>query len=72
VRTRKKPSQYLKSQYLKKVRDPIFEEQLNGGYRVLASWPNRRDPDIFGRWIEWSFHSIVVHLCDGPLLQEEV
>jgi hypothetical protein len=48
------------------------EEHLNGGYRVLASWPNRRDLDTFDRWIEWSFHSIVVNLCDGPLLQEEV
>jgi hypothetical protein len=30
------------------------------------------DQDAFDRWFEWSFHSMVVNLCDKPLLQEEI
>jgi hypothetical protein len=52
----------------------IFEEQLDGWYRVPSSWPYRRDRnlDAFDRWCEWSFHSMLVDLCDDPLLQEEI
>ena len=39
--------------------------------RVPSTWPNRRDLDTFDRWFEWSFHSVVVDLCDDPLLREE-
>ena len=58
-------------EYLEEMCGEIFEEQLNGWYRVPASWPSRRDLDAFDRWFEWSFHSMVVDLCDDPLLQEE-
>jgi len=54
-------------QYLEQVCGQIFEEQLNGWYRVPSSWPNRRDLDAFDHWFEWSFHSMVVDLCDDPL-----
>ena len=50
----------------------IFEEQLDRWYPVPATWPNRRDLDAFDRWFEWSFHSMVVDLCDLPLIQEEM
>jgi hypothetical protein len=35
-------------------------------------WPKRRDLETFERWFEWTFHSIVVDLCDDPLLQEDM
>ena len=57
---------------LEEVCGQIFEEQLDGWYRVPSKWPNRRDLDAFDRWFEWSFHSVVVDLCDDPLLQEEI
>ena len=50
----------------------IFEEQLDGWYRVPSSWPSRRDPDVFDHWFEWGFHSGVVDLCDDPLLHEQI
>jgi hypothetical protein len=50
----------------------IFEEQLDGWYRVPPLWPTRRDLNAFDHWFEWSFHSVVVDLCDGPLLGEEL
>jgi hypothetical protein len=57
---------------LKEVCGQIFEEQLDGWYRVPSWWPNRRERDAFDRWFEWSFHSVVVDLCDEPLLQEDI
>ena len=54
------------------MRGVIFKEQLDGWYRVPSSWPSRCDLDAFDRWFEWSFHSMVVDLCDDPPLQEEI
>ena len=53
------------------VRD-IFEEQLEGWYRVPAVWPERRDLPTFQRWFEFSFHSMIVDLCDDLLEHEEL
>jgi hypothetical protein len=50
----------------------IFEEELDGWYRVPSSWPGRRDLDAFEQWFEWSSHSEVVDLSEGDLLQEEI
>jgi len=75
---RREPTVYLLSESeneeevrerLKEVCGQIFEEQLDGWYRVPSSWPSRRDLDAFDRWFEWSFHSVVVDLCDDPLLR---
>jgi hypothetical protein len=57
---------------LEEVSGQLFEEQLDEWYRVPSSWPKRRDLDAFDRWFEWSFHPIVVDLCDDPLLREEI
>ena len=59
-------------QCLQEVCRQIFEEQLDGWYRVPSSWPTRRDLNAFGHWFEWSFHSVVVDLADDPLLREEL
>jgi hypothetical protein len=57
---------------LEEVCGQIFEEQLDGWYRVPSSWPNRRDLAAFDHWFEWSFHSVVVALCEEPLLRKEL
>ena len=59
-------------EWLKEMCGQIFEEQLDGWYRVPSSWPSRRDLGTFDRWFEWSFHPVVVDLCDDPLLREEL
>jgi hypothetical protein len=59
-------------QCLQEVCSQIFEEQLDGWYRVPSSWPTRRDLNAFGHWFEWSFHSVVVDLADDPLVREEL
>jgi hypothetical protein len=50
----------------------IFEEQLDGWYRVPSSWPKRRDFEAFNDWFEWSFHSVIVDLCADSLIEEEM
>jgi hypothetical protein len=73
---RREPSIYLlpewgsneeAREHLREVSAAIFEEQLNGWYRVPSVWPGDRDLNAFLRWFECSFHSMVVDLCDEPM-----
>jgi hypothetical protein len=59
-------------EFLAEVCSEIFEEQLNGWYRVPSSWPMVRDLNAFDQWFEYRFHSMLVDTCDDPLLQEEI
>ena len=54
--------------YLREHCSEIFEEQLDGWYRVPSAWPVDRTFDTFTRWFEYSFHSVLVDLCDDPLM----
>jgi hypothetical protein len=54
-------------EHLAAVSSEIFEEQLNGWYRVPSVWPDDRELNAFLRWFDCSFHSVVVDLCDGRL-----
>jgi hypothetical protein len=49
----------------------IFEEQLDGWYRVPAVWPAKRDAAKFQSWFEISFHSTIVDI-DDALEREEL
>lgn len=59
-------------EYLEEVCDEIFEKQLNGWYRVPSSWPLDRGFDMFIRWFEYRSNSMLVDLCDDPLIHEEI
>jgi hypothetical protein len=48
--------------YLREYRSEIFEEQLDGWYRVPSAWPVDPTLDTFIRWFEYSFHSVLVDL----------
>jgi hypothetical protein len=50
----------------------IFEEELDGWYRVPESWPQDRGIKTFRRWFSYTFHSMVVDLCDRPLIAEDL
>jgi|SRR5450755_763584 hypothetical protein len=54
-------------EYLGNSAADIFEEHLDGWYRVPEVWPTKRDLTTFRRWFEFSFHSIIVDLCDDVL-----
>jgi hypothetical protein len=49
----------------------IFEEHLDGWYRVPEAWPAVRDLQTFQQWFEYSVHSQVVDLCDYLIEYEE-
>jgi hypothetical protein len=52
--------------------EEIFEEHLDGWYRVPADWPTMRDVPTFGSWFEFSFHSVVVDFGEEPIEHEEM
>jgi hypothetical protein len=54
-------------EHQREVSNRIFEEQLNGWYRIPSVWPTERSLAALQRWFECSFHSIMVDLCDDPL-----
>ena len=59
-------------EYLGESAGTIFEEHLDGWYPVPAVWPTKRDLATFQRWFEFSFHSMIVDLCDDVLEHEEL
>ena len=54
-------------EHLAEVSREIFEEQLNGWYRVPSLWPEDRELNAFLRWFDCSFHSVVVDVCGNRL-----
>ena len=59
-------------QLLAEVSNEIFEEQLNGWYRVPPVWPAARDLKTFLLWFDCSFHSMVADVSDEHLRHEDV
>ena len=57
--------------HLREVSEEIFDEQLNGWYRVASAWPTERGLAEFRRWFECSFHSMIIDLCEEPIEHEE-
>jgi hypothetical protein len=55
---------------LRKLCEEIFEEQLDSWYRVPSSWPQDRSYEVFCQWFEYQHHSMLVDLCDEPLIRE--
>jgi hypothetical protein len=50
--------------------EEIFTEQLDGWYRDPATWPKDLRFDVFCRWFDYHHHSILIDLCDEPLIAE--
>ena len=59
-------------QHLAEVSNDIFEEQLNGWYRVPSVWPASRDLNAFLLWFDCSFHSMIVDVCVERLRHEDM
>ncbi len=56
---------------LRRFYDLIFEEQLAGWWTRESDWPSKRDLRTFKRWFDLEFHSVVLDLVDGPILDDE-
>ena len=50
--------------------EEIFCEQLAGWYTDTETWPEDLSFDMFRRWFDYQHHSMLVDLCDEPLLGE--
>jgi hypothetical protein len=48
----------------------IFCEQLAGWFNDTATWPKDRSFVAFCRWFECQHHSMLIDLCDDPLIVE--
>jgi len=59
-------------EFLREISSEIFEEQLNGWYRVPLVWPTERDLKTFRIWFEIGFHSTIVDLCDDRVEHYEL
>ena len=59
-------------QHLQSRCKEIFEEQLEGWFRVPTAWPTDRTFKAFKRWFEYHFHSVLIDLCEHPIIWEEL
>ena len=48
----------------------IFEEQLAGWYSDTSTWPANRSFEVFCQWFDFQHHSMLVDLCDEPLIHD--
>jgi len=55
---------------LRDLCEQIFKEQLAGWYRDESVWPQDRSFDEFRRCIDYHHHSMVIDLCDEPLIHD--
>jgi hypothetical protein len=52
---------------LQELCEEIFSEQLAGWFRT---WPADPSFNVFGRWFDYQHHSVLIDLCDEPLIDE--
>ncbi len=55
---------------LRELCDEIFTEQLAGWFTDETTWPEDRSFEVFCRWFDFQHHSMLVDLCDEPLILE--
>ncbi len=53
--------------HLKRLCKTIFEEQLDGWYRVKKLWPQDRSILAFREWFEYRFYGMPIDLSKEPL-----
>jgi hypothetical protein len=77
---RRDPTIYLLPEYdtdqqalshLKKRCREIFEEQLDGWFRISSAWPAERDFGSFRQWFDWQFYSVIFDLCPKMVVYGE-
>ncbi len=49
----------------------IFEEELNGWYRLESAWPSPRTYETFLEWFEVEVHSMMLDLQGSWLIRTE-
>ena len=41
-------------------------------FRAPTAWPTDRTVKGFKRWFEYQFHSVLIDLCEHPIIWEEL
>jgi hypothetical protein len=54
---------------LEQMHPSIFEDQLDGWWTDEAAWPKDRSLNSFQAWFDCRFYSMVIDLCDDPLVE---
>ena len=49
----------------------IFEIELGAWWTDPVDWPKIRAWDLFQKWCDTEFHSVVFDLLDAPLIDED-
>ena len=57
-------------QALRELCEEIFTEQLAGWFNDEKTWPQDRGFGVFCHWFDFRHHSMLVDLCDDPLILE--
>jgi hypothetical protein len=57
-------------QTLRELCEEIFFEQLAGWFNDETTWPQGRSFEVFCHWFDFQHHSMLVDLCDDPLILE--
>ena len=57
-------------QVLRELCEEIFSEQLAGWFNDETTWPQDRGFEVFCHWFDFQHHSMLVDLCDDPLILE--
>ena len=56
------------AEIVRELCEEIFEEQLQGWYTDTSTWPHNRSFDVFFPWFNYQHHSMLVDLCEEPLI----
>jgi hypothetical protein len=43
-------------------------QQLAGWFNDTTTWPSDRSFDVFRHWFDYQHHSMLIDLCDEPLI----
>lgn len=58
------------AEVLRELCEEIFDEQLAGWYTDTSTWPRDRSFEVFRQWFDYQHHSMLVDLCDEPLIYD--
>ena len=55
---------------LEELCEEIFVQQLDNWFRDKTTWPRDRSYGVFCRWLDVQYLSMLIDLCDEPLVND--
>lgn len=55
---------------LEELCEEIFVEQLESWFTDETTWPQDRSFEVFSHWFDFQHHSMLIDLCDDPLIHD--